>query len=108
VILPSSRWQRVAVTALLVLPLLLIVVLSAPAWAAWPFLSGPRRDAVLQFLGCLIDWVNAIPGPGPTEPALNTNPVPRRSGTLPQSGPYGPLTPGPRPEPYSARHRTPG
>ena len=71
-ILPSSRWQRVAITALLVLPLLLIVVLSAPAWVALPFLSEPRRDAVLKLLDHLIDWVKAIPGS--TEPRLIANP----------------------------------
>lgn len=63
-ILPtSSRWQRVAITALLVLPLLLIVLLSAPAWAVLPFLSESRRDTVLKFLGCLTDWIKAIVGP---------------------------------------------
>jgi hypothetical protein len=62
VILPSSRWQRVAVTALLVLPLVLVVGLSAPAWLGLPFLSEARRDAVIRFLGCLIDWVKAIAG----------------------------------------------
>lgn len=62
VILPSSRWQRVAVTALLVLPLVLVVGLSAPGWLVLPFLSEARRDAVIRFLGCLIDWVKAIAG----------------------------------------------
>jgi hypothetical protein len=73
VILPSSRWQRVAITALLVLPLLLIVLLSAPAWVALPFLSESRRDTVIKFLGCLIEWIKAIPGPA--EPKLITNPA---------------------------------
>ena len=61
-ILPTVRWQRVAITALLVLPLLLVVGLSAPAWLALPFLSEARRKAVIQFLGCLIDWVKAVAG----------------------------------------------
>jgi hypothetical protein len=60
VILPSSRWQRVAITALLVIPLVLVVVLSAPAWLAWPFLPKGRCDAVLKFLSRLIDWIRAI------------------------------------------------
>jgi len=60
VIPPPGRWQRVAITALLVLPLLLIIGLSAPAWLAMPFLSVPRRNSVLQFLGCLIDWIKTI------------------------------------------------
>src|SRR6266851_2864461 len=45
VILPSARWQRVIITALLVVPLLLVVGLSAPTWLVLPFLSEPRRNA---------------------------------------------------------------
>jgi hypothetical protein len=60
VIVPPSRWQRVAITALLVVPLVLVVGLSAPAWLVLPFLPERRRDAVIGFLGCLIDWVKAI------------------------------------------------
>lgn len=59
-ILPLERWQRVIATAVLVLPLILIVGLSAPAWLLLPFLSEPRRGAVIQLLGCLIDWIKAI------------------------------------------------
>jgi hypothetical protein len=62
VILPSARWQRVIITALLVLPLVLVIGLSAPMWLALPFLSEPRRNTVLQFLGCLIDWIKTIAG----------------------------------------------
>lgn len=62
VIMPSAPWQRVVITALLVVPLVLIVGLSAPTWLVLPFLSEPRRSAVLQFLSCLIDWVKAIAG----------------------------------------------
>jgi hypothetical protein len=62
VILPPERWQRVVVAAVLVLPLLLVVGLSAPVWLTWPFLSEPRRKAVIQFLGCLINWIKAIAG----------------------------------------------
>lgn len=59
---PPVRWQRVAIAALLVFPLVLIIGLSAPMWLALPFLSDPRRKTVLQFLGCLIDWIKAIAG----------------------------------------------
>ena len=87
--LPPSRWQRVAITALLVLPLLLIVVLSAPAWAVLPFLSEPRRDTVIKFLGCLIDWVKAIPGPPEPKPITNSA---SRDAPAPQTAP-GPQEP---------------
>jgi hypothetical protein len=62
VILPSGHWQRPAVAALLAIPLVLVVALSAPAWLVLPFLSEPRRNTVLRFAGCLIDWVKAIQG----------------------------------------------
>jgi hypothetical protein len=60
VILPLERWQRVVIVTVLVVPLMLVVGLSAPAWLTWPFLSEPRRKAVIQFLGCLINWIKAI------------------------------------------------
>jgi hypothetical protein len=64
VFLPNmARWQRVAVTALLVLPLILVVALSSPAWVVLPFLSQPRRDAVLQLLDRLIVWIKTIASP---------------------------------------------
>ena len=56
------RWQRVAMTALLVVPLVLIIALSAPMWLALPFLSEPRRKTVIEFLGCLTDWIKTIVG----------------------------------------------
>ena len=59
-ILPPSRWQRVAITALLVLPLLVVVLLSAPAWLVLPFLSEARQKAVIRYLECLIDWIKTI------------------------------------------------
>jgi hypothetical protein len=62
VIMPSAHWQRIVITALLVMPLVLVIALSAPAWLVWPFLSEPRRNAVLQFLGHLIDWIKTIAG----------------------------------------------
>jgi hypothetical protein len=62
VILPPARWQRVVIAALLVVPLVLVIALSAPTWIVLPFLSEPRRNTVLQFLGCLIDWIKAIAG----------------------------------------------
>lgn len=60
--MPPGRWQRVVITALLVVPLVLVIGLSAPAWLALPFLSESRRKTVLTFLGCLIDWIRAIAG----------------------------------------------
>lgn len=61
-ILASERWQRVAITALLVVPLVLVIGLSAPMWLALPFLSDGRRSTVLEFLGRLVDWIKVITG----------------------------------------------
>jgi len=45
---PTSRGQRVATVAVLVVPLVAILVPSAPAWVIWPFLTGERGTAVLE------------------------------------------------------------
>lgn len=81
VIVPSSRWQRVVITALLVLPLVLVVALSAPAWLVLPFLSAPRRDAVLKLFGSLIDGITVISGASEAAPAANL--APRYTRVLP-------------------------
>jgi len=80
--LPSSRWSRVLITALLVLPLTLIVVLSAPAWLVWPFLPQSRSEAVLKFLGNLIDWIKAIAGLGEHKPIADSGAVDETSSMM--------------------------
>jgi hypothetical protein len=59
-----SRWQRAVIAAILVIPLLAVVLLSAPAWIAWPFLATDRRTAVLDFLDRLIEWIKILAGTG--------------------------------------------
>lgn len=59
-LLPQPGWQRVAVAAILVLPLLVLILLSVPAWITWPFLGTDRRNTVLQFLDRIADWAKAI------------------------------------------------
>ena len=61
-IVPSSRWQRAVIVAVLVVPLLMVVVLSAPAWLVWPSLATNPRMAVLQFLDRLVQRVKALAG----------------------------------------------
>lgn len=63
-IMSSLRWQRAVIAAILVVPLLLVVLLSAPAWLVWPFLASDRRTAVLEFLDRLVEWVKALVGTG--------------------------------------------
>lgn len=53
-------WLRLLVVALLSLPLLCVVLLSAPAWATWPFLSEDKRKTVLSFVEQLTQWAKAI------------------------------------------------
>lgn len=38
------------------LPLVLVVVLSAPAWICWIFLPADRQASVIDFTQKLIDW----------------------------------------------------
>jgi hypothetical protein len=63
-VISSLRGQRTVIAAILVLPLLAVVLLSAPAWLAWPFLANERRTAVLAFLDRLVEWVKALVGSG--------------------------------------------
>jgi hypothetical protein len=42
--------------AIRVLPVLVVVVLSAPAWLTWPFLSERRQKAVLEMVKALAEW----------------------------------------------------
>lgn len=58
--LPQPGWQRVAVAAILILPLLALVFLSVPAWITWPFLSTERRTTVLQFVDRIVEMVKAL------------------------------------------------
>ena len=62
VFVPSSRWQRAVIAAILIIPLVVVVLLSAPAWILWPFLDAERRTAVLGFLDRLIEWIKVLAG----------------------------------------------
>jgi hypothetical protein len=59
--LPNG-WQRVAIVALLTLPLLILIVLMSPMLLTWPLLSdGKRRD--FRDLGLLlINWIQVVVG----------------------------------------------
>jgi hypothetical protein len=49
------------------LPLLVIVCLSAPAWVLWPFLSAPRQRVVLEMVKALGTWVGVANEPAAEE-----------------------------------------
>lgn len=57
---PTPQWQRAVIAAVLIVPLIPLVTLSAPAWLAWPFLSATRQKAVLQFLDRIVEWIKAV------------------------------------------------
>lgn len=55
-----SVWlSRPLFVALSLLPLLAVVLLSAPAWLTWPFLPSRRQEIVLEFLDRLVRWTRA-------------------------------------------------
>jgi len=60
VFLTQPGWQRVAVVAILAIPLLAIVLLSVPAWITWPFLGTERRTTVLAFVDRIVELTKAL------------------------------------------------
>lgn len=52
----AARWSLIAAR---MLPLLVIVGLSAPAWISWPFLSAARQQVVLEMVRTLAEWSTA-------------------------------------------------
>lgn len=50
---------RYLVAALRVVPVLVVVLLMAPAWICWPFLPPARQNAVIEVLKQLVEWTKA-------------------------------------------------
>ncbi len=55
----SSLMFKYALVALKLLPVLLVVVLSAPAWLTRPFLAQARQQVVLAMVKTLADWTRS-------------------------------------------------
>jgi hypothetical protein len=55
-----SRGGRALVVAITMLPVILLVILSAPAWIVWPWLGEKRRDSVLQMVEQLTQWTRDV------------------------------------------------
>jgi hypothetical protein len=70
---PPLHGQRIAIVAVLVVPLVVVVLLSAPAWLMWPFLPAERRTTVLEFLDRLIEWSKVLAGITGAATATATN-----------------------------------
>lgn len=63
--LPSLGYlSRSLLVVARVLPLLVIVCLSAPAWLAWVFLSRERQEMVLEMVKTMGAWACASTLPG--------------------------------------------
>ncbi|MGH4028987.1 hypothetical protein ACQB60_08660 [Actinomycetota bacterium Odt1-20B] len=54
-VIPHGLAQPVT-TALRTLPVVLVVLLSTPAWLTWPFLSDRRQRRVVQMTRELAAW----------------------------------------------------
>ncbi|WEV26711.1 hypothetical protein OYE22_17035 [Streptomyces sp. 71268] len=64
---------RPFLVVLYVLPLLTVVLLSAPAWLTWPFLPAGRQRVVLEVIDRLVRWTRTVM-------THHTAPTPRRRG----------------------------
>jgi hypothetical protein len=75
---PPAGWQRVAVVALLIIPLLVLVILMSPTLIIWPVLSDRKRVDFRDLVDRFVDWIKVITGgsasprlpPGGEPPAL--------------------------------------
>ncbi|WP_030398459.1 hypothetical protein [Kitasatospora purpeofusca] len=76
--------------------MLVVVVLSAPAWLSWPFLSEQRQRIVIEMVKALADWtqgaspqdfpVESTVDPGGTGPAIETGADELRPPGQPRAG----------------------
>ncbi|MFD4659646.1 hypothetical protein ACFWP2_28925 [Kitasatospora sp. NPDC058444] len=68
---------RYAAAGLRVLPVVVVVVLSAPAWICWPFLPERRQQVVLEMVRALADWTRGagLPEEITADPAAGPDPL---------------------------------
>jgi hypothetical protein len=64
---PRGGWPRVALAALLVVPLVLLLLLMTPCWLTWPFLADKRRSDVRAIISTFVDWIKAVAGNPPPD-----------------------------------------
>jgi hypothetical protein len=80
-----SRGARALVVAITMLPVLVFVILSAPAWVVWPWLGEKRRESVHRMVDQLIEWTRdvldrtaALSVADPQNPSIENRPGSRR------------------------------
>ncbi|MFE7530321.1 hypothetical protein ACFU7Y_32085 [Kitasatospora sp. NPDC057542] len=69
----NSVVVRHALIGLKVLPVVLVVVLSAPAWLSWPFLPERRQQFVLAMVKALADWTQGTSREDTADTAVGTD-----------------------------------
>ncbi|OWA16317.1 hypothetical protein B9W68_08570 [Streptomyces sp. CS227] len=54
--MPTPGALKIFLPVVSILPLLLFVLLSAPAWVCWPFMSERRQGVMIEVVQKMIDW----------------------------------------------------
>lgn len=65
-ILINATWQRVALCALLVLPLTVVIALMSPAFVVLPFFAA-GREFILKLIDKVTAWARVIVPKGDTK-----------------------------------------
>jgi hypothetical protein len=55
-----SRGSPILVVAITMLPVLILMILSAPAWVVWPWLREERRESVHRMVDQLAQWTREV------------------------------------------------
>lgn len=66
---PPAGWQKVAIVALLIIPLVLVVALMSLTLITWPLLSDKKRADFRDLVDRFVDWIKVITG-GSAPPRL--------------------------------------
>ncbi|WP_331756632.1 hypothetical protein [Streptomyces sp. NBC_01568] len=67
-----------------VVPLIVIVILMAPAWVSWVFLSQSQRDSTVAMVQSMVTWVRATADDQPAASDGVSAPAAVRSGAVPE------------------------
>lgn len=69
----APEWTLRLTQVLRLLPVLLVVVLSTPAWLVWPFLPTQRQQFVLDMVRALTAWTYGPTGTEQPDSVTDTN-----------------------------------
>ena len=68
-----------------IIPLLVMVILMAPTWVAWIFLSQSQRDSTIDMVNSMVGWVSATADINPAEPDRRSQSAEAEQGKVPES-----------------------